>query len=82
MLRIVKRIGGWGFWLAVAGALVFGGLVAVAKPANAMTCPDDGWNWLGQQPSAEDCQTACELVHGGDVTGQWGSTNGCCRCLY
>jgi hypothetical protein len=82
MSRSIKRIGGWGFGMAVAGALAFGGVVAVATPANALTCQDDGWNWLGQQPSKEACQNACEAIHGPEVLAQWGSTNGCCRCLF
>ncbi len=47
MSRSVKKIGGWGFGLAVAGALAFGGLLAVAKPANAMSCADDGVELAG-----------------------------------
>ncbi len=82
MSRSIKRLGGWGFGVAVAGALAFGGVVAVATPANALTCPDDGWNWLGQQPDEGACLAACVAVHGEEVEAQWGSTNGCCRCLY
>jgi hypothetical protein len=37
MSHSMKKIGGWGFGLAVAAALAFGALVAVAKPANG-TC--------------------------------------------
>jgi hypothetical protein len=83
MSRSEKRIGGWGFGLAVAGALAFGGLVAVAKPANATSCPDDGWTWLGEQPSDGDCYYACYAVHGQNLDHyRWNQTTHCCTCFF
>jgi hypothetical protein len=82
MSHVAKRVTGWAIGLAVAAALAFGATVAVATPANATSCPDDGWNFLGEQPSQEACFDACEALHGPHVIERWGPTNHCCQCLF
>jgi len=81
MSRSIKRIGGWGFGVAVAGALAFGASVAAAKPANAMTCANDGWNWLGYYPTESECYTACLLLHPSLDHVRY-TPEGCCTCYF
>ncbi len=78
-----SRISGWIVGTAVTAALAFGLSVATAKPASALTCPDDGWNWVGEQPDPETCTNVCQTAHGNDpeVVGHL-YPNGCCACLY
>ena len=84
MSRRVKTFSGWLVAIAVTLALAFGLTVALARPASALTCPDDGWNWVGQQPDQQTCTAVCQAVHGNDptVVGRWNPTTGCCTCLY
>lgn len=81
MSQRVKSVSGWIVGALAAGALAFGSSVAFAKPANAMTCNNDGWNWLGYKPTQEACFTACEALHGPHVQIQYGA-QGCCTCLF
>ena len=67
--------------LAVLGALAFGSTVAFATPANAMTCADDGWNFLGSQPSSQACFEACFALHPDLDHYRWGPNN-CCTCFF
>ncbi len=84
MSKPVAKFSGWVLGLLVVGALAFGLSVATATPATAMTCPNDGWNWVGQQPSQAACTQACLTAHypQTDVVGQWHPSTGCCTCLY
>ncbi len=84
MSKRVSRFSGWVLGLLVVGALAFGLSVATARPATAMTCQNDGWNFVGSQPNAGACQTACNNAHPGDpnVVGHWNSTSTCCSCLF
>ena len=73
-----------GKWLVVAITLVilgFGARQAVAS-SMATTCPDDGWNWVGWQPSDEDCWDTCFSIHAGDLQDARRSPAGCCTCLF
>ncbi len=83
MSRKTRKASGWLVGAAVTAALAFGLSVAVAKPAGAMECADDGWNFLGSQPSAEACNTACSNAHYPDEAwGHWNQFTTCCQCLY
>ena len=82
MSQRTEKISGWVVGLVVAGALAFGLSVAVVTPASALTCQNDGWNFVGQQPDEVTCQNVCYSIHGGDVVGHWNPTTGCCSCLY
>ena len=59
----VERVSGWLVGLLVAAALTFGASVAITRPAQAMTCPNDGWNTFGRQPDPTSCTAACQQVH-------------------
>lgn len=81
MLERVKWIGRLVAVLVTAVVLALGTQAAFASPAQ-MTCPNDGFNTLGEQPSAEACQDACDAVHGeGNSLGHWNSISHCCSCL-
>lgn len=83
MSKRTKRISSWLTGAVVAAALGFGLLVATAKPASALTCADDGWTWLGQQPDAQTCDNLCKSIHGDpEAVGHWNPTTGCCVCLF
>ena len=70
--------------LALLGAMVIGALTFSARQAfaanAAMTCPNDGWNYLGACVDNTDCTAACLGIHSPPVVGR--CTNGCCRCLF
>ncbi len=79
----VRKSSGWVLGVLVGGVLAFGASVALAKPAAALDCADDGWNFLGSQPSSEACNTACVNAHYPDEAwGHWSPTTTCCQCLY
>ena len=64
-------------------AIAFGASVAFAKPVSAMTCPNDGYNTMGAQPSEFACIAACYAVHQEELQGvNWYEANHCCQCLY
>ena len=78
-----RTVSGWIVGLLVTGALAFGASVALAKPANAMSCQNDGWNFLGEKPTQIACFNACYALHGNNLDHiQWGSTNHCCACIF
>ncbi len=81
MSRGAKKLGGWVAGLAVVGALVFGLTVTLATPANAMTCANDGWNWLGYKATPGACFTSCKALHPELVEYRY-SVLGCCTCLF
>jgi hypothetical protein len=82
MSQQAQRFAGWLVGIAVSAALAFGLMVALAKPASALTCANDGWDWVGEQPSQQACNTTCQAVHGDPgASGIW-YPNHCCRCLY
>jgi hypothetical protein len=76
-----SRYGTWALALLVTGALLFGASALMATPADGATCRDDGWNWLGYQPTELACLNACLAVHPDLVDIQWGG-QGCCTCLF
>lgn len=77
-----SRYGTWALLLLVTGALLFGASALMATPADGATCRDDGWNWMGYQPTWEACWTACWDVHQEYLVDiQWGG-QGCCTCLF
>lgn len=77
----VKKGGGWLLGLFTAGALFFG--VTAAMASEAMTCPDDQWNWVGEQPSEFACISACYAIHGEDLyMVHWNESTHCCACLF
>jgi hypothetical protein len=83
MSQQAQRFAGWLVGIAVSAALAFGLMVALATPASALTCANDGWDWLGEQPSEQACVNACRAVHGDpEAGGIWNPTSHCCRCLY
>ncbi len=47
MSRRIPKFAGWAVGAFVAMALALGATVAFAKPANATSCANDGWNFLG-----------------------------------
>lgn len=71
----MRSITGWIVGAAVAAALAFGLMVATARPASALTCQNDGWDWVGQQPDLETCKNVCRAVHG-DPGAKWNSISG------
>jgi len=77
-----KRLSGWAVALLVAGALGFGAATLAATPASGVTCPNDGWTFLGYKPTEGACLTACAILHAPDFDYRWGPTNGCCSCLF
>ncbi len=82
MSHRVPKFAGWVVGVFAALALTFGATVAFAKPVYAFSCQDDGWNFLGEQPSQMACTTACMNLHPDLVSAQWGPVNHCCRCLF
>lgn len=83
MSQRVKKFSGWLVGIAVTLALAFGLTVALAKPASALTCLNDGWDWVGEQPDKPTCDYTCQVVHGDpSASGIWYPTTHCCRCLY
>lgn len=82
MSKRTKKVSGWLTGAVVAAALGFGALVATATPANAVTCLNDGWDWMGDQPTEPACLYACQAVHGEEAGDIWFPTSHCCRCLY
>lgn len=51
MSKHVSKVSGWVLGVLTAGALVFGLSVAMATPASALTCPNNGWDTLGSKPT-------------------------------
>jgi hypothetical protein len=83
MSRRIPKFAGWAVGLFVVLAMAFGATVAFATPANARSCANDGWNFLGEQISQNACFYACYGVHGEDLQEwPWGPINHCCRCLF
>ncbi len=76
-----KQATGWVFGAVVAVALGFGLTVATAKPAEAMTCPNDGWNFLGFKATKPLCQSACATLHP-DLDHIVYGVNQCCNCIF
>jgi hypothetical protein len=82
MKQTLKSLGRWLAGLVAAVVLALGAQAAFAGPASAMTCPDDGFNTLGEKPSSNACQLACDAVHGmGIAEGHWNPSSHCCSCL-
>lgn len=77
-----KTVSGWILGLVVTGALAFGASAAFARPANAMACQDDGWNFLGEKPSSAACNSACLALHPDLDHSVWGPINHCCSCIF
>ena len=83
MTRRLSMVAAWAVAVLALVALVAGLLVATAKPAHAMACMDDDWNFMGQQPSEPACWDACFAVHGAGLDHvTWSPTTGCCRCFF
>jgi hypothetical protein len=82
MSKHVAKLSGWVVGILAVAALLFGLSVATARPATAMTCQNDGWNFVGSQPNQPTCQSVCEGIHGPDVYGSWNPFTTCCSCLY
>ena len=82
MSKRMAKVSGWLLGVLVVGALGFGVSVAAATPASALTCQNDGWNFVGSQPDQATCQRVCEDIHGPGVTGHWVSSTTCCSCLF
>jgi hypothetical protein len=81
MSNRTRSVSRWALGAVVLGVLAFGAEQAAAEPSE-LTCQDDGWNFLGQQPSYEACYDACFALHGQDLQqALWGPA-GCCRCLF
>ena len=76
-----RTVSSWIVGLLVTGALAFGASVAFATPANAMTCANDGWNWLGYKPTPGACYTSCHAIHPDLVDIGYGA-QGCCTCYF
>ena len=81
MSNRTKSAGRWALGAVVLGVLAFGAKQAAAEPT-AFACADDGWNFLGQQPSQQACYDACLALHPDLVSAQWGPAQGCCRCHF
>jgi hypothetical protein len=78
----IRKSVGWAVGVFGVLAMAFGASVALAKPVNAMTCPNDGFNTLGQKPSENACIAACYDIHGEELyEGHWVPSTGCCSCL-
>lgn len=83
MSKWLKAVSVSVFSFLVATALAFGSSAALATPASAMTCPDNGQGFLGQQPSDNACFQACFAVHGSSLEAyHWNETTGCCSCVF
>lgn len=67
-----KRLSGWAVALLVAGALGFGASTLAATPASGATCLDDGWTFLGWQPTHQACYDACYALHAPNFTERYG----------
>lgn len=76
-------------WLKVGSLSIVGVLVAVALAVGAhsalakpvmLTCPNDGWRYLGSCSSPAECTNACVGVHGPGAQGK--CLDGCCQCLF
>lgn len=82
MSRRIPKFAGWAVGAFVAMALALGATVAFAKPANATSCANDGWNFLGEQPSKNACIAACYAVHGESLDHVIWGANHCCSCIF
>jgi hypothetical protein len=82
MSERIAKLSGWVLGMLVVGAMVFGLSVVTAKPAYAMTCADNGWGPVGQQPNETTCHSVCVALHGEDDDYNWYPGTGCCVCLY
>lgn len=82
MSNRTRSVSRWALGAVVLGVLAFGAKQAAAEPSD-FTCQDDGWNFLGSQPSYEACYDACFSLHGAGLQqALWGPAQGCCRCLF
>jgi len=80
MSNRTKSTGRWALGAVVLGVLAFGAKQAAAEPSD-FTCQDDGWTFLGEQPSQEACDLACSDLHPDLIEARWGPA-GCCRCYF
>lgn len=80
MSNRTKSAGRWVLGAVVLGVLAVGAKQAAAEPT-AFACQNDGWNFLGQQPSQQACYDACFALHPDLVQARWGP-GGCCTCLF
>ena len=81
MSNRTKSAARWVLGFAVLGVLAIGAQQAAAQPSE-FTCQDDGWNFLGSQPSYQACYDACFAIHPDLQEARWGPIEGCCRCLF
>lgn len=81
MSKWLKGVSAWAFGLLVVAALAVGAQSAFAQPV-MMTCPNDGWVYLGSCVDQPDCQRKCDDVHGVGQSQGVCNPDGCCRCLF
>lgn len=82
MSRAFRLVGAWVLAAVAVGVLTLGAREAFATPA-ATTCPNDGWNTMGEQPSWEACWEACVAVHQENLVDiGWNPFSHCCNCYY
>ena len=79
MARWLKAASVSVFTLSVAVSLAIGVRTAFAQSVT-MTCPNDGWRYLGSCSSTAECTNACVGVHGPGAQGK--CLDGCCQCLF
>jgi hypothetical protein len=81
MSRKVKSASWWVAALAAVGILGLGAREAFAS-GTANACQNDGWNYLGSQPSFTACWNACSALHPNLSQANWNSSTKCCSCLF
>ena len=81
MSELTKSASWWVAAVVAAGILAAGAKEAFALGSTA-TCPNDGWNTMGWQPSEfPACWNACIAVHPDLAQVQY-TPLGCCKCLF
>lgn len=76
------KLAGWWVVAALVAAVLGLGAREAFGSSTIMTCPNDGWNSMGSQPSYGACNQACFAAHpDGEFIPQWIESTTCCRCL-
>jgi hypothetical protein len=76
------KVAGWWVVAALVAAVLGLGAREAFASSTIMTCPNDGWNTVGWQPSEfPDCWNACIAIHPSLDDVRY-SLQGCCSCLF
>jgi hypothetical protein len=81
-MSVRMKVAGWLVGAALVAAVLGTGAREAFATSASSSCPNDGYNSVGWQPSIGACWNACYLVHEDELAwSNWSEATGCCHCF-